>query len=282
MPRSLHLPCISALVILAALSTAHADDVTAYRDAVERGRALFAEGDYTAARASFRAAYEIHAEPVLLFNIASTYRREGDRTQAIELYRKFVTAAPDHARRDLALETIRDLEAELAAEADAVARERAEAEAEAEADAEAEAKARARAKDSAEDTKMTARLALPHRDDPPTATRGSRNGAVLRGVGVGVAALAIVPTGAALLAFRDARRAEDDVEAGLPWNTEQDAAYQRGEAANRRVLLWSATAGALVTTGIVLYIVGDRRRDRGATSVVVAPSMGGVVASGRF
>lgn len=86
------------------------DPVVTYRQAVERGEEKFAAGDYAGARAELERAYAIHPEPNLLFTIASAYRREGNRSGAIEYYGRFIAAAPDdHPRQDLAAETLQSL-----------------------------------------------------------------------------------------------------------------------------------------------------------------------------
>lgn len=56
----------------------------------ENGRTLFEEGNYQAAVAAWRRAYELTREPKLLFNIASAHERAGEYEQALEalnLYR---------------------------------------------------------------------------------------------------------------------------------------------------------------------------------------------------
>jgi len=54
-----------------------------YRVAVAEGTDAFRAGRYQDARAAFQRAYEIHADHVLLFNIASCWRRTGDTDAAI-------------------------------------------------------------------------------------------------------------------------------------------------------------------------------------------------------
>jgi tetratricopeptide (TPR) repeat protein len=90
-----------------------AAEVAAYQTAVDRGTVAFRAGRYLEARTAFELAYSIHPDPVLLFNIASCWRRLGDDAQAIATYRAFLASAPAaDERRRLAQATIRRLENE--------------------------------------------------------------------------------------------------------------------------------------------------------------------------
>ena len=89
--------------------------LTSYRETVERGTAAFVARRFAEARQAFDEAFAIHPDPVLVFNIASCWRRDGDTEQALVEYRRFLTLAPTNdARRMLAEETIAALEAEAA------------------------------------------------------------------------------------------------------------------------------------------------------------------------
>jgi hypothetical protein len=84
-----------------------------YRETVERGTAAFVARRFNEARQAFEEAFSIHPDPVLVFNIASCWRRDGHEAEALVEYRRFLTLAPsDDARRMLAEETIAALEAE--------------------------------------------------------------------------------------------------------------------------------------------------------------------------
>lgn len=67
----------------------------------KEARHLFAEGqiryslgEYEAAIAAFRRAYELSSAPGLLFNIAQAHRLNGQCRQALEIYRHFIRLAP--------------------------------------------------------------------------------------------------------------------------------------------------------------------------------------------
>lgn len=282
MRRSRRRPCTSALLAVALVAApapvaaGRADAVAAYREAVARGQARFDDGDYAGARAEFQAAFEIHADPVLLFNIASTHRREGDLERAIELYRAFLDRAErDDPRRSLATQTVVDLEAELAARVDA------------EREVELERDPAPPPAPPPEPEPEPAREPEPvlERDAPPPPA--PRPGRALRYAGLGTAGAGVVAAGLALVAVRDVGRAERAVEALAPgdsWSLDAEAAYARGVAAERRAILWTAAGAALVTTGVVLYVVGKRRDDAAEAAVTVTPSGDGAAVTlfGRF
>lgn len=266
----------SVALVLALAPAARADDaeVTRYRETVARGSALFDEGEFAAARAEFEAAYEIHPSPVLLFNIASTYRREGEPERAIALYRAFLERAPAaDPRRSLATRTIAELEAEMAALA-ALEREAAE-------DAPLPPPTPENQDEDDDAREPPSAPPSPTVDRDLDAPPRSRTGAVLRGAGIGAVAAGVIGAGVALLAARDAGRAEDALAALGPddsWGLDEQHWYERGESAERRATLWGATSAALVTTGVVLYVVG-KRRDRDVPDVTVTPTGDGAVMS---
>jgi tetratricopeptide (TPR) repeat protein len=123
---------VVVLLALGASSVASADDVVAPTsssgdasvdtsvdtsdDAYEReyriGLRHFEAREWSQARASFRRAYAHRAAPRLLFNIGSTYRRQGDRVRATRFYERFVAQAPaDDPQRAFAMEILSSIEA---------------------------------------------------------------------------------------------------------------------------------------------------------------------------
>ncbi len=105
-----------ALLLICGLSrSGWAQDAAAYQEAVSAGYENFEAADYTAARADFERAYKIFAKPILLFNIASTYRRQGSDKLAIDYYRRYLDVAPPRAsQRRQAGRVVKKLERELA------------------------------------------------------------------------------------------------------------------------------------------------------------------------
>jgi len=270
--RSRHPLCtsVAALTLVAGLWLAppayaggSAEPVVAYREAVARGSKLFDARDWAAARASFEAAYAIHGEPVLLFNIASCYRREGELERAIEKYRAFLAAAADDdPRRALAARTIGDLEETIEMRTSPPPEPAAPPE--------------------------------PPAPAPPTALepvappalephRGG-GGGVLRWSGVACGVAGLVTAGLALSSSADAADAElrlESLERGAPWNLDQQDLYDEGKAAQRSAIIYSIASAALVTTGVVLYVTGERRRHRATTMSIAPTGDGGMMSLSR-
>lgn len=96
------------------------------RALVKQSSEQFAAGNYSEALQSLLAAYEKQPLPLLLFNIAQTHRKLGQRTEALDCYQRFVRAAPGSPLLPEAEAHAAALRAELAAES--AARQRADAE----------------------------------------------------------------------------------------------------------------------------------------------------------
>jgi hypothetical protein len=111
---------IVILSLLAVASTAAAD---AFYDTYQRALATFKTKNYPAARAEFLLAYDLRAEPIILFNVAQTYRLEHNVEQALVFYKRFL--AESKIAEDLRSEAQRHvaaMEADLAARAQSDAR----------------------------------------------------------------------------------------------------------------------------------------------------------------
>lgn len=101
---------LALAILLAGAATASADgggDADRFASLVEKGGELFRAEKWADARASWEEAYQLNPDPTLLFNIASTYRREGNNPKALEFYKKYLEVAPANARfRPVAEEAI--------------------------------------------------------------------------------------------------------------------------------------------------------------------------------
>lgn len=219
------------------------NDEERYREAFVAGTRLFSEEKWVEARAAFEEAYAIQETPLLLFNIGSTYRREGDRERAVEYYRRYLEAAPADAElRELAEETIAELEDELAA-----MREPAE---------------------STPEPVTTAPAT------EPTDAAPARPGRGLRITGVVLVAAGGVALGWAGVDGYRARTAASDIEGldpGTPWTAEQQARWDEGEDAERRALILGLTGGVALAAGGVVYWLGHRKGQAGDAGVAVTP-----------
>jgi hypothetical protein len=258
------------------------DIVVAYKLEVEQGTGAFRAGMYNDARVSFARAYSLYPEPVLLFNIASCYRRAGDAAAAIAAYRRFLDAAPaeDH-RITLATQTIASLEQELAAAAQ---------------DDDIEVQISDGSDDPEDDGAPILRLsedaALPATTTvPPFAAATSPSGASPRRSSLPKYGLGIASAGALVLlgAVVDGYRAHaiagelDALPRDHQWNHEDAGQYRAGERAALRARLLAVSGVVLTGTGVTLYVIG-KRRDAGEPRIegVVSPGGGQVVVRGRF
>jgi len=122
------LTCVRALALAAALTpavalaaapdaTPPANDPGAISDtdahvaaAAALGERLFKLGRYDEAVAEYRRAYELRADPRLLYHIAECYRELGAKQQSLFYYERYLAAAPEAPERDEVLDKITELE----------------------------------------------------------------------------------------------------------------------------------------------------------------------------
>lgn len=286
MRTSARLLCISALLLCA--GTAHADaPVEQYRQFVERGAALFEDGDYAAARHAFTEAYEIHPAPALLFNIASTYRRERDYEPALEYYRMFVASAPDDAHLlQLANETIAQI-ADLLEERERADREEQERQRQLDEARERERQERQRRARAAE---LEAQQATSRRSagdatgprDAPNRSSGSRWKSKGR---LALVAGGLLAAGGFFELYRahDASRELDALAPGTPWGPMEQQTYEAGQRSDRRGRVLLVGSGALAVTGAILYAIGwSQQRDAPRLAVVPTDSGAALVVGSSF
>jgi tetratricopeptide (TPR) repeat protein len=76
----------------------------------ELGDKSFRLGDFQTAARHFREAYQLYPTPLLLWNLAQTYRQLSDHKQALFFYKQFVSADTTGAEHDAALKRIKELE----------------------------------------------------------------------------------------------------------------------------------------------------------------------------
>ena len=128
----MHRPLLAAVVLgavtLAPLPRARAQDAVAppepaqaqdaedeARTSFEEARAAFDEGRNEDALRGFRRAYELSRRSLLLYNIGASAERLARDAEALEAYRAFVAAEPEHPSRPEAERRIVVLEARIRA-----------------------------------------------------------------------------------------------------------------------------------------------------------------------
>ena len=90
------------LLVLATPSRAQPNpEATAQAKArYETGVLKYNVGDFASALENFKAAYELHPDPALLFNIGQSHRLLGHTQDAIYAYRAYLRELPDAPNRD--------------------------------------------------------------------------------------------------------------------------------------------------------------------------------------
>jgi len=82
-------------------------------DLFERGVALYGEGNFQAAAELMEEAYELHPEPILLYNLGRAYGDLGEHQKAINAYRSFLEQEPEAEDREVIEQRIESFEREL-------------------------------------------------------------------------------------------------------------------------------------------------------------------------
>jgi len=91
------------LLLITLVSPAFADGAA---DHVAAGKRAFADQRYAEAAAEFRAAYDLQADPKLLYSIAQAQRMAGDCTGAIASYEAFIATKSDPKLSEFSKENI--------------------------------------------------------------------------------------------------------------------------------------------------------------------------------
>jgi hypothetical protein len=270
-----------SLAIVFAVSPATASPrskkLASYKHTVDRGTEAFVAGNFDEAREAFEQAFAIHPNPVLVFNIASCWRRAGNTDQAVTEYRRFLElAAPHDPRRVLAEDTIASLEHPAAPEPEPAAPE---------------------ATEPAPDPAPAAPVAAPAPAPAPKASRSR-----LRPIGIGFASVGGVGLIASVAELIHASTVDADPIAvttvtpttstsngngkghttGGETTTVEGAPTGERDAATRRAIWFGIAGGALVATGVTMYFLG-KRAERPLQLTVSASGDGGAVQlGGRF
>lgn len=210
-----------------------------------QGQAFFQRGDYDHALAEYQAAFELSAEPLLVFNIALCHDRANRPEQALENFRRYLAQAPNGPVADEA----RDDVARLTPIVDKLVADRAAARA---------------AEDARQREAAATRPAGPPRP-PAQPSRVPRYVMVAGGVAVLVGATAHV------LAWRTRDRLVNAPDPDAYFSDRDTFGLERGVAIGGY-----AVGAATIATGLVLGLV---MRPRGGLEVSVAPTPGGAAMS---
>jgi tetratricopeptide (TPR) repeat protein len=256
------------LSFVLAAGAAHAADgnAEAARQHYNKAVQLYDLGHFEEAIGEFEKAYESKQDPVLLYNLAQSYRRLGNHKQALDLYRNFLLRMPGTPYRT-------DVEARIASLQKLVAEEAAEA---------PPAPGPAPAPSS-----TTPPVALPPAPlvatAPATTTPTGRDGRGLRIAGWASAGAGVVAvTGGVLFGLRARSLSQRVTDAPIFQASDESS----GKTAARMQWVCYGAGAALLATGAVLFFLGRPRAASASPAVAVAPALfpagAGLVTEGTF
>lgn len=239
---------------------------------VEAGLAAQKAGDYDTALTMYQKAYDLVPHPVLIFNMAQANRLAGRGEEALAQYNKYLAAEPNSAQAQTAREFVAELTARKA-ELDAAQAEAAKAEA-------AKTAAKAEPARTPEAAPAPAPAPAPMEPPPPAETDHGRR---LRLVGISAGAVGVVGVGIGIGFALHGKSLQSDVEKQYDPST-----VDAGHRANTLALVGAIAGGALIATGVTLYLVGHRRGsghesgEHVALAPLVSNEAAGLVLSGAW
>ncbi len=289
--RLLLLPAALSLLLIAANgSTAFAQ--TAENETLDRaarvlfneGRDAFEAGNYELAHERFVQAYELSNRSALLFNIAVALDRMRNDEEALDFFRRFVAASPDHADAPEARARITAIERSVQER-----QAQQQAQQEAEQRAEQERLAREQAEREAQEARDAANNAItPVEPSEPSEVSG---GGLPPVVFIALAGATAVSAGLLVWSGLDTLGTNEDYEdyAQSPGATFEEARDQYDDvvgAQTRTNILMGATIvlGAAAVTTAILTDWGGSDEDEDSLTIVpaIGPTAIGVSAGGTF
>ena len=292
------------LVIGAATAAAQpAPDAQAQAEQLfAQGKRAYDVGDFAAATAAFKQAYQLSGEPLLLFNIAQAERKQNHCEGALNAYRAYLRNLPDAPNRAKVEAFI--VEAEACTRAQGAGQGGSGDGApggtgdgtgtHGDSGGDTGAHGDGTHGDSGGDTGTHGDGTGTHGDDTgahgDTDTHGDTHGIdtaapsaaghpgrTLRWAGLGAGGVGLVALGFGAYYAREARAAEDYLAACQAPCAQADwqAIDRAGQSANRRALGGFVVGGVGVLAGATLYVLGWRAARGAEAPVVVAPTRGG-------
>jgi tetratricopeptide (TPR) repeat protein len=273
-----------------------------------QGRAFQDAGAYDDAIKEYQAAYQLTPLPLLLFNIAQSYRLKGDKRAAIEHYEKYLAADPEGPAGDEARDHVANLKLKLQLEETEALRKKAADEAveakrradEADAErkralddealrrkgaADEETRLRKLAEEMAQtQAKRRAEEAEEHRKQLAIAERVGRPYTIAGAVAI-VAGIAL-GGGFVWIPVKDASDKQHNIENATAWTKDLDGQVQSQVTDSRAVIGMVAAGGGLILAGTALCITGARLRSNAVERVtfapILTPTQSGFAVAGRF
>ena len=90
---------VLSVLLVARVASADGNKESA-KELFERATVQFRVGHFDAAAADYARAYELHHDPVLLYNVAQSYRLANNPDKALFFYRSYLSTVPDAANRE--------------------------------------------------------------------------------------------------------------------------------------------------------------------------------------
>ncbi len=111
--------CAGALLLLVTIAAplsarAQSSDTEQLKKHFEDGSKAFNLGEFKRAVDEYKAAYNIRADPVFLYNIAQAYRLDGNLQQALFFYKSYLTNSPRAPNRHEVDGRIHELDRQIA------------------------------------------------------------------------------------------------------------------------------------------------------------------------
>ncbi len=251
------------------------DEVRAAEGHYKQAEAFFAAKEFDKAYAEFKAAYELAAEPLLLFNMGLCDRALGRKQAALDHFKQYVEAQPRGERvaeaSDYIVALTKALEQDAArAEAQRKADEAARAQRQRE-----EAERQRQAEEQRRQEAEKQRQAEAARRDAEARAARRRRGKLVRIAGLATAAVGVVGLGMGGKYAVNARSIDHELSTHQgAWTDAQLDRAADGKAANTRTIIAAGIGGALVIGGAVLYWQGWRMgREARPTAVSLAPAV---------
>ena len=218
---------------------------------------------YEQAAEAYLQAYEFSPIPLFLYNVGQVKRLGGNKSAAVEYYKKYLELEPDGPGSKNARMFVETLEREIA--------ETKQSQEEASPGDESDAVAK-----ESSATVPVAPKPIVAAQSPVDADSTNKPGRTKRIVGLALGGAGLVALGVGIKFGLDARSRSDEIsQLDGRWNPDQKSLWDDGEAAERNMLILTGTGLAAVVAGGALYYLGTR--DAAAErhpSLSVAPVIG--------
>lgn len=249
-------------------------EIAEAKEFFQAGKSQQDQGNYGAAAANYKKAYELYPIPILLFNLAQVHRLDGKKHLALDYYQRYLKSEPDGRGSDLARGFVDDLKKALDEQAEAERRRQEE-----------EARQREKELAGLEDGEEGGEGA-DFEEGAGDSDRSSA-GPILKWSGIGTAAVGAVALGFGIKYGIDARNISDELsDVDEQWTPQLLDKQDEGESAETKMFIFTAAGSAAIVGGAVLYYFGYRAdrspEDRLSLVPVAGDGEVGFALSGRF